>query len=50
MEWIKIISLFLANGVLVAYFRAESRAYWRQMDQKTVDFIREMKEMKERRK
>ena len=39
MEWVQIISLFLANAGLIVWFRAESRADWRHMDQKT-DAIR----------
>lgn len=38
--WIQILSLFLANAGLVIWFRAESRADWRHMDNK-VDAIRQ---------
>lgn len=34
MEWIQIISLFLANAGLIVWFRAESRNDWRHMDAK----------------
>ena len=32
MEWIQIISVFLANAGLIVWFRAESRADWRHCD------------------
>lgn len=32
MEWIQIISLFLANAGLILWMRAESRSDWRHMD------------------
>lgn len=34
MEWIQVISLFLANAGLILWFRAESRVDWRHMDAK----------------
>lgn len=34
MEWIQILSLFLANAGLIVWFRSESRQDWRQMDAK----------------
>lgn len=34
MEWIQLLSLFLANGGLILWMRAESRADWRHMDNK----------------
>lgn len=34
MEWIQILSLFLANAGLIIWFRAESRNDWRHMDAK----------------
>jgi hypothetical protein len=44
MEWLQVISLFLANAGLILWFRAESRSDWRHMDNKldtTVNAIRE---------
>lgn len=44
MEWLQVISLFLANAGLIVWFRAESRSDWRHMDNKldtTVNAIRE---------
>lgn len=40
MEWIQIISIFLANAGLIVWFRSESRSDWRHMDSK-VDAIHE---------
>lgn len=34
MEWIQILSLFLANAGLILWMRSESRNDWRQMDSK----------------
>jgi hypothetical protein len=34
MEWLQVLSLFLANAGLIIWFRAESRADWRHMDSK----------------
>ena len=34
MEWLQILSLFLANAGLVFWFRSESRNDWRHMDAK----------------
>lgn len=34
MEWIQILSLFLANAGLILWMRAESRSDWRHMDAK----------------
>lgn len=34
MEWLQILSLFLANAGLVLWMRAESRNDWKHMDQK----------------
>jgi hypothetical protein len=48
MEWLQIISLFLANAGLIVWFRAESRADWRHMDAKTDEMRAEMRaEMKD---
>lgn len=44
MDWLQILSLFLANAGLVVWFRSESRNDWRHMDAK-IDSIRE--EMKD---
>jgi hypothetical protein len=32
MEWLQVLSLFLANAGLIIWFRAESRNDWRHMD------------------
>ena len=34
MDWIQILSLFLANSGLIIWFRTESRNDWRHMDAK----------------
>ena len=44
MEWIQIISLFLANAGLIIWFRTESRADWRHMDAKIDAIQLEMKD------
>lgn len=44
MEWIQVLTLFLANAGLVLWFRAESRSDWRHMDAKleaSISAIRE---------
>lgn len=43
-SWIQILSLFLANAGLVVWFRAESRADWRHMDNKLDASIKAMHE------
>lgn len=40
MEWIQVLSLFLANAALIVWFRSESRADHRQC----VDIIMAIKE------
>ena len=44
MEWTQVISLFLANAGLIAWFRAESRADWRHMDNKLDTTIKAIQE------
>ncbi len=34
MDWIQVMSLFLANAGLIIWFRSESRNDWRHMDAK----------------
>lgn len=34
MEWIQVLSLFLANAGLILWFRAESRSDWKKCDEK----------------
>jgi hypothetical protein len=34
MDWIQVISLFLANAGLIIWMRSESRNDWRHMDAK----------------
>jgi len=41
MEWLQVLSLFLANAGLIIWFRTESRNDWRHMDQK-VDAIKDL--------
>lgn len=43
MEWIQVITLFLANAGLILWMRAESRSDWRQMDAKLDEFKTEMR-------
>lgn len=42
--WVQIFSLFIANAGLIAWFRSESRADWRHMDNKLDASIREIRE------
>ena len=44
MEWTQVISLFLANAGLIAWFRAESRADWRHMDNRLDTTIKAIQE------
>lgn len=44
MDWLQIISLFLANAGLMIWFRAESRADWRHMDSKVDAIQQEIKD------
>ncbi len=41
-SWLQILTLFLANAALIVWFRSESRADWRLMDQKHESFRAEM--------
>jgi len=34
MDWLQVLSLFLANAGLIIWFRSESRSDWRHMDAK----------------
>ena len=48
MDWTQILFLFFANAGLIIWFRAESRADWRHMDNKFEAFMKEMRdEMKD---
>lgn len=54
MDWLQVLSLFLANAGLIIWFRAESRADWRHIDAKTDAIRSEIREfqkevMEERR-
>jgi hypothetical protein len=40
MEWVQILSLFLANAGLIIWFRSESRNDWKYIDAK-IDAIHE---------
>lgn len=44
MEWLQVLSLFLANAGLVIWFRTESRNDWRHMDAKIDAIHEEMKQ------
>ena len=39
MEWLQVLSLFLANAALIVWFRSESRADWRHMDARQNAFM-----------
>jgi len=38
MDWAQVLFLFFANASLIVWFRAESRADWRHMDNKLEAF------------
>jgi len=44
MEWLQVLSLFLANAGLILWFRTESRNDWRHMDIKLDAFMKEVQE------
>ena len=44
MEWLQVLSLFLANAGLIIWFRTESRNDWRHMDSKLDAYMRESRE------
>lgn len=44
MDWLQVISLFLANSGLIIWFRAESRADWRHMDAKLDAMVKSIQE------
>ncbi len=44
MDWIQIISLFLANASLIVWFRSESRNDWRHMDNQVRAIQEEIKD------
>ncbi len=44
MDWLQVLSLFLANAGLMLWFRAESRNDWRHMDTKLEAIHQEMKD------
>ena len=44
MEWIQILSLFLANAGLILWMRSESRNDWKHMDAKIDAIHEEMKD------
>lgn len=44
MDWYQAIFIILANGSLIAWFRAESRADWRHIDAKTDAFYASMRD------
>jgi hypothetical protein len=44
MDWLQVLFLFSANAGLIAWFRAESRADWRHMDNKLDNSIKAIHE------
>ena len=44
MEWLQILSLFLANAGLILWMRSESRNDWRHMDTKLDTFMKGIQE------
>ena len=44
MEWLQVLSLFLANAGLVIWFRSESRNDWRHMDAQIQAIQQEIKD------
>lgn len=44
MEWLQVLSLFLANAGLIIWFRTESRNDWRHMDNKLDLYMKSMQE------
>lgn len=45
MQWLQVLSLFLANAGLIVWFRAESRSDWRHMDSKVDSYRQETQAM-----
>lgn len=41
MDWLQVLSLFLANAGLLIWFRQESRIDWRHMDSKLDTYMRD---------
>ena len=48
MEWLQILSLFLANAGLILWMRAESRADFRQLNEEMKDFHGRLCKLEER--
>lgn len=44
IDWIPVITLFLANASLIVWFRSESRSDWRHMDNKLDIFMKGIQE------
>lgn len=44
MEWLQVLSLFLANTGLILWMRSESRSDWRHIDAKIDAIHAEMKD------
>ncbi len=48
MEWIQLMTVFLANAGLIIWFRSESRSDWRHMDAKLDAYMKQsQQEMKD---
>lgn len=43
-EWMQVLSLFLANAMLIIWFRSESRSDWKHMDAKVDAIQQEIKD------
>ena len=48
MDWLPVISLFIANAGLIFWMRTESRSDWRHMDNKLDAIHMEMKDFHNR--
>lgn len=44
MDWSQVVTLFIANAGLIMWFRAESRADWRHMDNKLDLYMNALRE------
>ncbi len=48
MDWLQVMTLFLANAGLIIWFRSESRNDWRHMDAKLDAYMKQsQQEMKD---
>jgi len=42
--WVQVLALFVGNAALILWFRSESRADWRHMDNKLDIFVKGIQE------